>query len=307
MRQITLILSCVSALFLAQAEAAELLPYEVGSAEGTAGRVRRLAQQLSKDNLLYQLHLGDVHKSDLVATTAQIDRNLEMLAEGSTTFGVPAPWTPEIREQVRGVHEAWQPLRAIATASPYEYLRRTRQFMAPESGLGDPLSIRYFDNLSLDLVAEAEKLIALYDQECRKTTYRLCDAAAAAGLSEMLIERSTKEAVLVFAGIDVDRNKKRLKESVAAFQRQRVANEESDLLKAALALEQGKAGEIASQLIDEIRKDWDGMRAQFDILLSGKTPDFDLYLVLKRQRRTVENIERFTIVMSRFINRNYGA
>jgi hypothetical protein len=177
--------------------------------------------------------------------------------------------------------------------------------MQPESGLGDLLSIRYFDNLSLALVVEAEKLMALYDGECRKSTYALCPLVVVAGYSEMLIERATKEAVLVFAGIDVDKNKKRLKESVAAFQTQRANNEKSEFFQAAMAPEQGKSGEIAAQLIGEIRKEWDGMRAEFDILLSGKTPEFDLYMVLKRQRRVVANIERFAVVMARFADRNY--
>jgi len=241
-----------------------------------------------------------------MATAAGIDRSLEMLVEGAPSFGIPAPWTREVREEARSTREAWAPLRAIATASPYEYLRQTRQFMQPESRLGDPLSLRYFDRLSLDLVAQAEKLLALLDRECRKTDYPLCAMASSSGYSEMLIERATKEAVLAFAGLDVEENRERLKETVAAFQQQRAANESSEFFEAATSPEEGKAGEVALQLVTDIRSDWDGMRAEFGVLLEGKTPDFDLYLVLKRQRRVTENIERFSVVMRRFADRHYG-
>ncbi|MBW2274298.1 MAG: type IV pili methyl-accepting chemotaxis transducer N-terminal domain-containing protein [Deltaproteobacteria bacterium] len=307
MRPTPALASFITTLFLAHAAAADLLPFEISTAEALTGQVRWLAEKLSKQNLLYQLHLGDVHKSDLVATAAKLDRSLEMLAEGSPTFGIPAPWTPEIRAQIRRLDEVWGPLRAIATASPYEYLRRSREFMTPESRLGDPLSIRYFDVLRSDLVAEADKLGALYDHECRRSGFPLCDAARISGATETMLERAAKEAIMVFAGIDVEENKKALKVTVAAFQRQRAENEASNFFKAATAPEEGKSGEVTAQLLADVRKDWAEMSAEFDDLLAGKTADFDLPLVLKRQRRIIGSVERLRMVMGRFFDRKYGA
>ncbi len=187
-------LLAASALALvADPVAAQVLPWEVTVAEIETGRLRNLAQRLSKQNLLYQFHLGGVRKSDLVETAERIDRILERLEEGSPTYSVPAPWTPALREQVRDVDAMWGPLRSIAVASPYESLRVTRQFMPPPDRRGDPLLIRYFDRLSLDFVAETEALLDLYDAECVKTGSEICTTARTSGYSAMLIERATKE------------------------------------------------------------------------------------------------------------------
>ena len=47
---------------------AQILPWEVTVAEIETGRLRNLAQRLSKQYVLYQLHLGEVRKDDLIAT-----------------------------------------------------------------------------------------------------------------------------------------------------------------------------------------------------------------------------------------------
>ena len=223
-------------LFLLPGSApAQILPWEVIVAEIEAGRLRHFVQRLSKQNLLYQLHLGDVSKDDLVATANAIDRVLETLSAGNPSYAVPAPWTPELREQVAEVDAVWGPLRALAVASPYEHFRVRRQFMTPQSSLGDPLMIRLFDQRSLTLVEETEKLMDLYDAECRKTGLAdVCPVARSSGSNAMLIERATKEAVYIVAGIDVEESRERLRVTIGAYEQQREANDASPFFASAL-------------------------------------------------------------------------
>ena len=93
------LLAAMSMLLTAPATA-QVLPWEIAVAEIEAGRIRNLSERLSKQNLLYQLHLGEVRKDDIVATALQMDRVVETLRKGHASYSIPEPWTPELREQV---------------------------------------------------------------------------------------------------------------------------------------------------------------------------------------------------------------
>ena len=129
--------------FVAGPVSAQVLPWEVTVAEIEAGRLRNLAQRLTKQNLLYQLHLGNVRKEQLVETVSQIDGTIRSLEKGNPSQTIPAPWTPEIRDQVRKVDAAWGPVRRIAVATPYDQLRVSREFLPaqdrPRGPAADPL------------------------------------------------------------------------------------------------------------------------------------------------------------------------
>ena len=198
-------------------------------------------------------------------------------------------------------------LRRIAIASPYETIRVTRQFVPLESRRGDPLLIRYFDSLSQDLVAESEKLLALYDAECVKTGLAVCPAAQTSGYAGMVIERAAKEAVYVVAGIDPDANRKRLKASIETYQQVRRDNDESPFFTAALNPERGVSARAAGQLLGSLRDDWDAMEAQFVILAAGDEQNFDLRRLLETQSRLVEKVERLTAALVRYASLAYGS
>jgi hypothetical protein len=294
-------------LLAASAAPAQNLPWEVAIAEIEAGRLRNLAQRLSKEYVLYQLHLGGVQKSDLIATATRIDRIVESLEQGNLPHSIPAPWTRALGEQVRRVDGAWGPLRQIAIASPYDTIRVTRQFVPLESRRGDPLLIRYFDDLSLDLVTESEKLLAAYHEECLKTGLEVCPTAQTSGYAAMVIERAAKEAVYVVAGINPDQSRARLKGTIEAYQQVRRANNESAFFASALDPERGVSARAAGQLLVSLRHDWDAMEAQFVILAAGDEQNFDLRRLLETQARLVEKVERLTAALVRYASMAYGS
>ena len=226
---------------LAGSASAQILPWEVTVAEIEAGRIRHLAERLSKQNLLYQFHLGGVAKADLIDTATQIDRIIASLEKGSPSYSVPAPWTPAIRAQISRVDDIWGPLRRIAVASPYDYIRVARDFMQAESNRGDPLGIRYFDNLALDLMADSDKLMALYDAECVKTGLEVCSTARTSGHAAMIIERAAKQAIFVAIGIDAKRNRVQLEQTIDAYHAVRRANDGNPFFAAALDPDRGVA------------------------------------------------------------------
>lgn len=289
--------------------AAQVVGYEISVAQTEAGRVRHLAQRLAKQNLLYQLHLGSVRKSDLVDTATRIDRVIETLQLGSPGYAVPAPWSQPLRQQIRKLDEAWGPLRSIAVASPYDYLRVSREFAGTDSASTDPLVIRYFDRLAAGLVNETEKLMAMYDAECRNSRAgaELCVTAASSGYNAMLSELAIKQAVYIVAGIDVRENRKALKETMQAYDAARAANEQSPFFASALSEERGEAGTFARTLLGNLRADWVEMEKEFAILSAGDEKNFDLERLLKLHAQMVGRIERFTAAMVRYANIAYGS
>ncbi len=301
------VLAALTLLVVASPARSQILPWEITVAEVEAGRLRSLVQRLSKQNLLYQLQLGDTRKLDLVETAIQIDRILESLSRGSPSYSIPAPWTPALREHIDRVDEVWGPLRRVAVASAFDAFRVRRQFVPADIRLGDPQLLRFFERASSDLIASSERLLALYHSECQATGLEVCTMARTAGYSAMLIERATQEAVYLVAGIEVDRNRVRLKATVEAYEKQRSANNESPFMAAALNPERGISAAAAGDLLESLRKDWDMMRREFALLGAGDEQNFDPRNLLRTQTRLVDKVERLTAALLRYASLTYGS
>ena len=286
---------------------AQILPWEIVVAQIETGRLRNFAERLAKQNLLFQLHLGETRKSDLVETAVQIDRIIESLEQGSASYSVPAPWTKAIREQLNRVDEAWGPLRSAATASPYDYFNVKRQFAVSEKRAADPLLLRYFDDTTQNLIAESETLIDLYFAECLNSGLEVCPIAKASGINVMLIERATKQAVYVVAGIDVSRNREGLTATLDAYRQRRQANDKNPFFAAALNPERSVSAAAGAKLLVNLRGDWDLLRKEFSILATGDEANFDLRRLLENQASLVDKVERLTAALIRYASLTFGA
>ena len=296
----------VLALLLPDVVLASERPYEIGGAQQELGRMRALTERLSKQNLLYQLHLANQRKQDLHDTAAEMDRVLELLRTGSATYSVAAPPNPEIREQIEQVDKAWGPVRRVALASPYDYLRRANEFMPRRSRLGDPFFIHSFDRMSQALIAEVDRLMALYQVECLKTDYDLCEPASNHGMPMMLAERVVKELVFVYTNPEDESYLKRLRETRDAIEVQHLGFSQLSIVGEARDSARGDAGTFVSGLWSSINEDWGRLRLGVDLAISGRADEIDLKRVLKIQARIVETWERLIVVMVRYINAKYA-
>jgi hypothetical protein len=281
-------------------------PYEIGGAQQEVGRIRALAERLSKQNLFYQLHLADQSKQDLHDTSAELDRVLELLQKGSAIYSIAAPPNPAIRAQIERVDEAWGPVRRVATASPYDYLRRANEFMPRESRLGDPLFIQSFDRMTRALMVEVDRLMALYQKECEKTGYELCALAATHGIPAMLSERVVKEFVFVYTGINRDGDADRLRETRDAMDAYYAEVRQLPLFFEVMDPARGDAAAFVSGLWGSIEEDWDRLREKVDLAISGRAEEVNVEHVLKIQARLVEEWERMDAVIVRYVNAKYA-
>ena len=281
-------------------------PYEIGGAQQEIGRIRALAERLSKQNLFYQLHLADQSKQDLLDASAELDRVLELLRKGSAVYSVAAPPNPAIRAQIDQVDVAWGPVRRMATASPYDYLRRANEFMPRESRLGDPLFIQSFDRMTRALMVEVDRLMALYQKECEKTGYELCALAATHGIPIMLTERVVKELVFVYTGINRDGDADRLRETRDAIDAYYSQVRQLPLFFEVMDPARGDAAAFVSGLWGSIEEDWDRLRQKVELAISGRAEEVNIEHVLKIQARLVEEWERLDAVIVRFVNAKYA-
>jgi hypothetical protein len=286
---------------------AQILPWEVTVAEIEAGRLRGLVERLAKQNLLYQLRLADVTKQDMVETASRIDRVLLSLEKGSPSYSVPAPWTEEIRVRLETVDGLWGPLRRIAVASAYDTIRVSREFVPPKDRRGDPLLLRYFDHLALQMVEQSEVLLDVYHEECVKTGSEVCTVAHTSGYAAMLIERAAKQAVYVVAGLDAEQNARQLRETIDAYLVLRKQNQASPFYAQALDPDRGSSARAAGELLASLRSDWDAMQDQFTILSAGDVENFDLRRMLGIHTTLVEKVERMTAALVRYASLTYGS
>jgi hypothetical protein len=285
---------------------AQILPWEIVVAQIETGRLRGFAERLAKQNLLYQLHLDNTRKSDLIKTATQIDRILESLVHGSPSYSIPAPWTQALRTQANRVDEAWGPVRSMATASPYDYFNIKRQFGLSKTHVADPLLLRYFDDTTLTLIAESEKLLALYSAECEIAGLEVCPIARATGINAMLIERATRQAVYIVAEIDSSLNREGLSATLDAYRLRREANQESPFFAEALNPKRSVSAAAGAELLVNLRGDWEELRMEFAILAAGDEKNFDLRRLLTSQARLVEKVERLTAALIRYASLTYG-
>jgi hypothetical protein len=294
------------ALFLPDSVQAGERPYEIGGAQQELGRIRELAERLSKQNLFYQLHLSDQEKQDLHDTSAELERSIELLREGSVAYSVAAPPNQAIRGQIDQVDKAWGPVRRMALASPYDYLRRANEFMPPRYRLGDPLFIRSFDRMSQTLIEEVDRLMALYQQECMKTDYDLCELASTHGYPIMLIERVVKELVFVYTGPGNESDRDRLRETRDAIDAHHLELAQLTIFLEATDPSRGDAAAFVTGLWSSINEDWGRLRLEVDLAIADRAEEINLKQVLKIQARLVETWERLNVVALRFVEAKHA-
>lgn len=287
-------------LLLASPATGALLNYEYGGAQGQLGLIRVLAERMSKQNLLFQLHLADRQKLEMIATVETMDEAIASLRKGDPLAGIPTPPTPEIRNRIDGLQAAWSPLRGSALASPLDYLRRSREFLAPQDRRADPLLMLHFDAVSAEVIAAADAVSELYDAECRADGYTHCDLVLRQGRAEMLTERMVKQAILVFTGIDPKTTPRQLAESRDNYESMGLAPGAKRLVEKVTAAEREDSGSYMAGLLQEINDSWIKLRRRVDLVIEGEAEEDDLLQAVRIQELVVADLQRFTASVTRF-------
>ncbi len=288
------------ALLVAAPADATLLDFEYEGAQKTAGRLRMLGQRLSKQNVLYQLHLADQHKLQLMETAREVDAALALLREGDSAIGVPRPPSAALAKQVEAIERAWLPLDQLVNASPYEYLRRSRQFVGPRDDRGDPLHILQFDRMAGQFLAEVDRLVELYQEACEEDEWPNCQELAASGLPEMLAERLMKEAVMLFAGVRAV-NADQVKATRDAFDTFFVTISKIDAVKRATVAERGPAADHVRGILNELGDSWRRLVREIELVIRGHAEEANLRRALAMQQVVVDDFQRLRVAIEQAV------
>jgi hypothetical protein len=288
-------LFALATLSLSQPAGAALLDYEYGGALAQLGRLRMLVERLSKQNVLYQLHLAGQSKIELIDTASKIQETLDLLHAGRPLMVVPEPPTEEIRKQLRQIDAAWVPVQRMARASPFEYLRRSREFIDPKDDRGDPLMILYFDDLARQVVLEADRTSELYIKECKREGWERCEFAGVAGIPGMLVERIMKEALLVFAGLESEKNRARLAATRKELDAKLQLTGSSSVMTGAISSTRGKRGEAAAALWKDIESAWRRLGDELELVARGQAEERNLQQAASVQILLVADMQRLAV------------
>ena len=123
----------------------------------------------------------------------------------------------------------------------------------------------------------------------------------------MIIERATKHAVFLVAGIDTENHRSGLEATMQAYGKLRRANDENPFFAEVLNPERGASASAAGELLMSLRKDWDDLSVEFQMLAAGDERNFDLRRMLEIQDRLVGKVERLTAAFVRYASRTYGS
>ncbi len=291
---------------LADPSRTALLNYEYGAAQGQLGQVQVLAERISKRHLLNQLGLADQHNLDVVASVEEMDAVLQSLRKGDPLGGVPQPPTKEIQQKLERLREVWTPLRDMAIASPFNYLREAGEFVPPKNRRGDPLHLRYFDWVASQVIEATRAVAQLYDARCRADGYTHCDLIQRQGTANMLTERLVKQAALVFAGIDPYTTKEDIIETRDAYDRLGNEPRAQRLIEQVTAGSRGQEGVFIGELLSGINASWAGLGLRADRVIEGIAEHDDIRQAAKLQEVMVADLHRLTVAVTQFARIEQG-
>jgi hypothetical protein len=291
---------------LADPSRSALLNYEYGAAQAQLGQVQVLAERISKRHVLEELGLADQRQVDVVASVEEMDEVLQSLRKGDPLGGIPEPPTKEIQQKLERLGEVWTPLRDMALASPFNYLRQSREFVPPSNRRGDPLHLRYFDWVASQVIEAARAVAQLYDAECRADGYTHCAFIQRQGAADMLTERLVKQVALVFAGVDPHTTKEDIIETRDAYNQIGEEPRAQRFVEQVTAGSRGQEGVFLGELLLEIAASWEGLGLRADRVIEGIAEDDDIREAARLQEVMVADLHRLTVAVTQFARVEQG-
>ena len=121
-------------------------------------------------------------------------------------MNLPETTNEAILSQLKQVSIAWQAFSRHVLS-------------ALESAEIEPALVDRVASENLSLMAEMDKAVSMYEKDAGADLQVEARAVNLAGRQRMLIQKMSKEFLLIAAGIDMEQNRDRLAESIALFDR----------------------------------------------------------------------------------------
>ena len=160
-----------------------------------SGRQRMLSQKMSKEALLIGAGIDIKDNQRLLEDTRHLfEISMSGLIHGDDSLGLPMNEYPPIVDRLVAVGELYQKMQPVLA----------RALQMPHLGTGD---LRALAAQNVTILDEMDAAVLMFEEEARAVLIPDPDRARQinlAGKQRMLTQRMTKEALLVFFGVDVE-------------------------------------------------------------------------------------------------------
>jgi nitrate/nitrite-specific signal transduction histidine kinase len=179
---------------------------DMANAINKAGKQRMLTQKMSKEILFISLNIDtEINQDELENTIKLFSKTLTGLIDGDSYLGLIKTNNASILAKLKAVKNLWQPFQKNATA------------VLEGNVSADILAAINQQNLPL-LKKMNEAVIAFEKEGGSAFEPKLANLINKAGKQRMLIQKMTKELLLIAKEINTDANKANLANSVLEFE-----------------------------------------------------------------------------------------
>ena len=169
-----------------------------------AGKQRMLTQKMTKEALLVALDLDAANNADeLKKTVALFEKTLKGLERGDDELKLVKAPNETISAQLDVVMKLWEGFKPLV--------------LSVTAGKTDPKVLGEIAARNLELLAEMDKAVKMFEQAAGTDMEDLAVAVNLSGRQRMLTQKMAKEYFLVALNIDKENNRKALADTVALF------------------------------------------------------------------------------------------
>ncbi len=169
-----------------------------------AGKQRMLTQKMTKEALLVALDLDAANNADeLKKTVALFEKTLKGLERGDDELKLGKAPNGTISAQLDVVMRLWEGCKPLV--------------LSVTAGKTDPKVLGEIAARNLELLAEMDKAVKMFEQAAGTDMEDLAVAVNLSGRQRMLTQKMAKEYFLVALNIDKDNNRKALADTVTLF------------------------------------------------------------------------------------------
>lgn len=203
----TQIFILIFALFMSLPTHAVASGYDHNRVINLAGKQRMLTQKMTKEALLIALDIdAQINLKNLKSSYDLFDKTLKGLRDGDSELGLSETVQPNILNGLNQVDVLW-----------FEFSKTIQEIVQRKTV--SSTDIEMMADKNLPLLWAMNDVVKLYEIDAAKTIFnpKLAIAINLSGRQRMLIQKMTKEYLLIHKGYDPEENKKNLKNSMALF------------------------------------------------------------------------------------------